>query len=557
MPSESSSDWDFTPVIRLLHRPPLSGGDLPLSPQYTDSAPSESGERSNNESDNVNPKEQDVDYTNDYPRLGDFSSLWAALGQSPTQTAPGIGGQCQDDIPPQPTPETPKPIKILRRPSNNNHTKNHLGPEQNTAAPTDANNDYERLIRDASSSPPLSRSRKVPTILKRPSANTNKADYNNTWPPTAPRAIPVRGISQARRFKNEEPKTSINDHTVSNNQATETSTSQSGHEADSDGNFSSFYPQQKKSSANWFIPPQVGISPKALPLDTPPSSYDSVDSSLSPEIVKDLPKSSRISVQPIAYKSAADRRVGLLTKLLNDFPDYAEIVSQVGRPKNKAQNSSRPIHVFVDISNIMIGFHNSVKESRSIPITTRIPRLPLSFENFALILERGRRATKRVLVGSDRFAAINEAERIGYEANILGRVYKAKHMTPRKSRFRKTPSPGSQGRAGCSETNSAAQERWVEQGVDEILHLKILESLIDTDEPTTIVLATGDAAEAEYSEGFMKMVERALQRGWTVELVSFLQTTSLAYRREGFRSKWQDRFKMINLEGYIEELLNM
>lgn len=194
----------------------------------------------------------------------------------------------------------------------------------------------------------------------------------------------------------------------------------------------------------------------------------------------------------------------------------------------------------------MVGFHDSFKLARNIPLQTRIRRLPLSFQNFSLILERGRPATKRVLVGSDRFAAIDEGEKLGYEKNILDRVHKAKQLTQRQARYQTISS---------SETNEAAVERWVEQGVDEILHLKILESLVDTDEPATIVLATGDAAEAEYSGGFMKMVERALQRGWTVELVSFSQVTSQAYQQKKFRAKWGDRFKMIALERYIEELL--
>lgn len=194
----------------------------------------------------------------------------------------------------------------------------------------------------------------------------------------------------------------------------------------------------------------------------------------------------------------------------------------------------------------MVGFHDSFKLARNIPLQTRIRRLPLSFQNFSLILERGRPATKRVLVGSDRFAAIDEGEKLGYEKNILDRVHKAKQLTQRQARYQTISS---------SETNEAAVERWVEQGVDEILHLKILESLVDTDEPATIVLATGDAAEAEYSGGFMKMVERALQRGWTVELVSFSQVTSQAYQRKKFRAKWGGRFKMIALERYIEELL--
>lgn len=211
----------------------------------------------------------------------------------------------------------------------------------------------------------------------------------------------------------------------------------------------------------------------------------------------------------------------------------------------------------------MVGFHDAVKVSRNIAITTRIRRLPLSFKNFSLILERGRPIAKRVLVGSDRFAAINEGERLGYEANILDRVHKVKHLTARQQRFRKNPPAraGLHDAAGGSgsETNDAPDgsggERWVEQGVDEILHLKILESLLDTDDPATIVLATGDAAEAEFSGGFMKMVERALRRGWNVELVSFSKVTSNAYRRKEFRAKWRDQFQVMALDGYIEELL--
>lgn len=205
----------------------------------------------------------------------------------------------------------------------------------------------------------------------------------------------------------------------------------------------------------------------------------------------------------------------------------------------------------------MVGFHDSMKVSRNIPVKTRIRRLPLSFQNFSLILERGRPTAKRVLVGSDRFAAIDDGEKLGYETNILDRVHKVKQPTRRQLKFRKGPRAGAQDGGSSSETNDAPEERWVEQGVDEILHLKILESLLDTDEPATIVLATGDAAEAEFSGGFMKMVERALRRGWTVELVSFSQVTSYAYRKKEFRSKWGNKFKMIALDGYIEELLDM
>lgn len=203
----------------------------------------------------------------------------------------------------------------------------------------------------------------------------------------------------------------------------------------------------------------------------------------------------------------------------------------------------------------MVGFHDVIKSARHIPLTCRVPRLPLSFHNFSLVLERGRSVSKRVLVGSDRFPAIDEAERLGYEANILERVQKVKD-TPRKKKF--TNGDKSHDQSSGSETNARTQlQRWVEQAVDEIIHLKMLESIVDTAEPSTIVLATGDAAEAEYSGGFMRMVERALEKGWRVELVSFNTTTSRAYSRKDFRAKWSSRFMLIQLDLYAEYLLDM
>lgn len=203
----------------------------------------------------------------------------------------------------------------------------------------------------------------------------------------------------------------------------------------------------------------------------------------------------------------------------------------------------------------MVGFHDAVKTSRNIPLSSRIRRVHMSFANLSLIMERGRQTAKRVLVGSDRLPSVEEAEKLGYETSILERVHKAKTVTPRRNnKSWKNHGSSSQGASSGPEMVAASGERWVEQGVDEILHLKILESLLDTKDPATIVLATGDAAVAEFSGGFMKMVERALQRGWNVELVSFLQGTSYAYRRKEFRTRWGERFKLIELDPYVEEL---
>ncbi|PLB50227.1 hypothetical protein P170DRAFT_380715 [Aspergillus steynii IBT 23096] len=505
--STSSSNWDFTPVINLLRSPTYSDGYQSSLSRHHESrrSPSTSGSSTpKNTVTHLGLQPTDGAHHGDTsPKLGDFSTLWNALG-----------------------PYTTTPVKAEVAASGEPPAPKVAAGQQSQRPP--------RI-----------------EILKRPTQEKDVGSVNDELPRTPPKPIPGSGATKAgkstvRSSKTKQPPQIVN--------PIESSSPGSSAEADSD--VSIFDPCfSGRKGALSLVPPQVGAPPTINPCETPPSSYDERDEDLTPKGVKNVPSCGSIRVQPLAYKSSPERRVGLLTKLINSFPEYAETVAQLGRSANSSRTTqaSRPIHVFIDMSNIMVGFHDSVKVSRNIPVTTRIRRVPLSFQNFSLILERGRPASKRVLVGSDRFAAIDEGEKLGYEANILDRVQKVKQPTRRQLRFRKNPR-GAQDGSG-SETNDVPPGRWVEQAVDEILHLKILESLLDTDEPATIVLATGDAAEAEFSGGFMRMVERALQRGWNVELVSFSQVTSYAYRKKEFRAKWGDRFKLIALDGYIEELM--
>ncbi|KAL6239128.1 hypothetical protein BDW75DRAFT_227476 [Aspergillus navahoensis] len=475
-----TSNWDFTPVINLLRSPtyPNKGqSTCDTSSDYPQPSLA-SHELSEDDVGGSEIGETCLKGENlSTPKLGDFSSLWELLGSASISPA----SKNETRLQPEPSQTTSsKPITILKRP----------------------------MVEGTVSTP---KSPPQPVIN---SMAQSKHD--------AQHSVPV----QRRRRRNKTTQ--------------EACLSESNVEGESDSCPSVFdsplsHPQRIPS----MIPPQVGVSEaRAGHLETPPSSFDELDDYLTSKNVKTSASAGAPRLQSLAYTCAADQRVGLLTKLLKDFPVYAELLAESGRskPSKKLDISARPIHVFVDMSNIMVGFHDTMKISRNIPVQTRIRRLPLSFQNFSLILERGRSAAKRVLVGSDRIAAINESEQLGYEANILNRVQKFKQLTPRPVKLRRNPRITSQDGGHSSETNDAPEGRWVEQGVDEILHLKILESLLDADEPATIVLATGDAAEAEYSGGFMKMVKRALQRGWRVELVSFSQVTSNAYKKKEFPS---------------------
>jgi hypothetical protein len=295
-----------------------------------------------------------------------------------------------------------------------------------------------------------------------------------------------------------------------------------------------------------------------------------------------------------------DRDLHLFLRLVHDFPEDKKWLT---KPVHLVDHTASPsgIHVFVDFSNIWISFMEHLKLLQ-LRLKQRIPHQNISFDSLVLLLERHRPVTKRVLAGSyPLLPAMELAKAIGYETNILDKVYKARDVTEKQKRWqvRAALAQGYSGTAGgamngnissgsgtCdpatlaipSNTSASAAnliaatsampppptvpglspEKWVEQCVDELLHLKMLESLVDTDEPSTMVVATGDAAKAEYSEGFLKMIIRALKKGWKVELVAWAKSISAEYRRNPFVSQWvpSGQFRIIELDEYAEYLLD-
>ncbi|CAI7568354.1 unnamed protein product [Penicillium glandicola] len=581
--SSVSSNWDFTPVHDLL-RSPIDG--CTAKPKRHDESTIPSLEQQAKDDPRYTPNGRLMDPIpqRSNPKLGDFGSLWELFDGSPapasvtptlgtTETTKSEPENVQPSLEEQLSSSAARPAKRVSF-SGLFGSETSIPPSSNTSRII--NEPKPRILKDTVTkytSHYSSRSSSHPnthattnhadfegqsfTILKRTSGHEpseTSADVTFGIPRTLPVEITRAGVGDPSDTPTK-PKPRPHGKDFRKNTRNTPITSEESAGLDSDTNFVFDRPVSNRPTGISFVP-QVG-TPKNHPLDTPPSSFEDNDWTPNANNIRGL-ASGGTRVRSTLQISAAVRKINLMTRLLVQFPSYAKLMSQMGQTSQRRSSESidsLPIHIFVDMSNIMVGFHDAVKTSRNIPVSARIRRVHMSFANLALIMERGRQTAKRVLVGSDRLPAIDEAKRLGYEANILERVHKVKTVTPRRSnQSRKNNGYSSQGVSSGPETVAASGERWVEQGVDEILHLKILESLLDTKDPATIVLATGDAAVAEFSGGFMKMVERALRHGWSVELVSFLQGTSHAYRKKEFRARWGDRFKLIELDCYVEEL---
>lgn len=219
-------------------------------------------------------------------------------------------------------------------------------------------------------------------------------------------------------------------------------------------------------------------------------------------------------------------------------------------------NNSKDVHIFVDMSNIFIGFQDSAKVSQGLPLSARVTFSPFCFEHLAFVLERGRKIAKRRLAGSVRQAHqmnslpshIREAQLYGYDTKILHQVTKLDlgrsfHNSPYTS---------------ADETHSGVlcpRTKLGEQGVDEALHLSMQDSILDAHgDPGVMVLATGDAKPAEYSDGFAHYALKALRHGWHVEVVSWRKCLSGEWKKSPFKDQYAQQFRIILLDDFFNEI---
>lgn len=268
-------------------------------------------------------------------------------------------------------------------------------------------------------------------------------------------------------------------------------------------------------------------------------------------------------------------------------------------------------------SNILIGFINYLKRAT---IQARRTKPHMSHSALALILERGRPVSRRVLVASSPlYQPIDKAEQLGYEVRIYARVpdtgdgvdrlprgdkekasggrpiprrkgqsHARNHSAgligesdsgpggfvgspsspsslPSSSRTLQAPQLNGLGHVGAyipaNPPASPARVRYREQGVDELLQLKLLQAVADVDSPppgSTIVLATGDGNVGQFNdEGFLGCVRTALKKGWRVELYAWFVGLSKAWMREFGDGPYKDRFRIVELEHFGTDLVDL
>jgi hypothetical protein len=217
--------------------------------------------------------------------------------------------------------------------------------------------------------------------------------------------------------------------------------------------------------------------------------------------------------------------------------------------KQYPSNAHHGLHVFLDMSNIDISFHKALRTKYNLADSVRFsppPRLNLQFLSEVLIRARRVRCLSvgcSTAPGRPAPKYVEELRELGYRVDLRARrrVDETGHILPRRS----SPVHGF----------LSAGSRYVEDLVDETLQTRMAEAVMEYfQQQGIIVLATGDAKPAQYSDGFFMYVDRALRMGWNVELVSWSASLSSAWANKDWVSQWGDRFHIIELDNFLDDL---
>ena len=96
-------------------------------------------------------------------------------------------------------------------------------------------------------------------------------------------------------------------------------------------------------------------------------------------------------IQPLFSLTFAEKQAKLVQKLKQRINSY-------NGELNHIKTASDGIHVFVDCSNIVIGFADALEIARGYNVKAYTKQAPFSWLALSLILERGRPVARRILV---------------------------------------------------------------------------------------------------------------------------------------------------------------
>ncbi len=182
-----------------------------------------------------------------------------------------------------------------------------------------------------------------------------------------------------------------------------------------------------------------------------------------------------------------------------------------------------PIHVFFDNSNIWGGAQLIRKEREP---HVQWAALRLYFKNLFTLIQNGRKLETAILCGSVppsceplwQYARDN-----GYDTNLLRRV--------------------------ARDDGSV-----IEQGVDEILHLKMINTATRfRNQPEKImVVATGDGKVSEFNTSFPEQIHLAIDLSWDIELWSWSPCLSGAYTQ--LQHEFPRKVRVMMLDNYYDSV---
>lgn len=378
------SNWDFAPVHDLLCSP-IEGCTARPSRHNESTIPSLGEQQAEGDPRyTTNGRLMGLTSKRSNPKLGDFGSLWELFNgaPAPASVTPTLGTtrttkSALDEVQPlfqellSSSAERPaKKVSFSGLPgveksvpisSDTSHIVNEPNPRVLKDTTTGYTSHYPSRPKAHVTGIPVDFGGRSFTILRRASVHEpleTNANVKFGIPRTPPETITRARVGDPSDTPTAKPKSRSRGKDLRKNTRDNPVTSEESAGLDSDTSTVFDHPVYEKPVAIPFVPFQVGRpEAKTHHYDTPPSSFDDNEWILNTDTIRGF-ASGGTPVRSTLHQSATERRVALMSRLLGHFPDYAKVVSQVGqtlRHRPKESISSRPIHVFVDVSNVCFG----------------------------------------------------------------------------------------------------------------------------------------------------------------------------------------------------------